>query len=165
MKLTMSLPDQISTIERLLQKLSPDILIVSEANTNHVCNWVYPGYTAHRGHLKGEELVRVSALVKTSLKHTVTHLDVEVPNVMINFQISGKQHRCTGVYREWNYGGRAKTPRVDQEERWCAFEDAWCLANRRRKNSCLIGDMNFDFVGNNLNFQTSEKHSIQLSML
>ena len=93
----MSLKDQISTVEILLKKLSPDILIVSEANTVNICSWVYPGYSAHMGFMKGYELVRVSALVKNSLKHTITHLDVEVPNVMINCQSAGKQHRCTGV--------------------------------------------------------------------
>ena len=81
----------ICEIEAVITKLCPDILIISEANTELVCNWVYPGYTAYKGHLKGADLVRISAIVKTSLQPVVTHLDCEVPNVVVSFKIYNKQ--------------------------------------------------------------------------
>ena len=152
---SMSLPDQIACVETIISKLCPDILIVSEADTEHICNWSYPGYVAHKGKLLGQKLARVSALVRTSIKHTVSHLEVEVPNVVISFLVNGKQHRCTGIYREWNFAAQPNTPRQDQEERWCQFEDAWFLANRRCKHSCLIGDMNFDYLGGDTPHQRS----------
>ena len=143
-----SFKDQITEIEYILQKLCCDILIITEMDAEAVCSWDFPGYATHKGHLKGHDRVRVSALVRTSIKHTVKHLDVEVPNVVIEFKIANKQHRVTGVYREWNYGATPDTPRRDQEIRWCDFEDAWYQDNRKCKYSCLLGDMNFDFLGN-----------------
>ena len=120
---TKSPADQICEIETVISKLCPDVLIVSEADTNLVCNWDYPGYKSFRGHLKGGSLVRVSAVVKASLLPVVTHLDVEVPNVVISFKIDHQQYRCTGVYREWNFSGK-KSAMKDQEVRWTLFEDA-----------------------------------------
>ena len=151
---TKSPKDQICEIEAVITKLCPDILIISEANTELVCNWVYPGYTAYKGHLKGADLVRISAIVKTSLQPVVTHLDCEVPNVVVSFKIYNKQYRVTGCYREWNYGG-VKSDAKDQEARWTDFEDAWYLNNRRCKRSCLLGDLNFDFLGKATTHQQS----------
>ena len=51
---TMSVPDQISTVEKTLSKLNCDILIISEADTENICNWHYPGYSAHKGQLLGK---------------------------------------------------------------------------------------------------------------
>ena len=149
---TLTVQDQISAVETLLSKLQCDVLIVSEADTKVVCNWDYPGYTAYEGQLKGKDLVRVSALVKNSLKPQVSHLDCEVPNVVISFKINNLQYRVTGCYREWNYGGE-ETQKRDQEARWCQFEDAWYINNRRCKRSCLLGDMNFDYLGNGTRHQ------------
>ena len=146
--------DQITAIETVLSKLKCDILIVSEMDTELACSWDYPGYTAFKGHLKGASLVRVSAIVRTTLAPVVTHLDVEVPNVVVNFKINNIQHRVTGVYREWNYGGK-ESDKKDQEVRWTQFEDAWLLNNRRCKNSCLLGDLNFDFRGKDTAHQQS----------
>ena len=151
---TLSVPDQISTVEKTLSKLNCDILIISEADTENICNWHYPGYSAHKGQLLGKPLVRVSALVKNSIPHTISYLDVEVPNIVVNFLIQGKQHRVTGTYREWNYGGQP-TPTEEQIQRWFTFEDAWFANNRRCKHSCLLGDMNFDFIGNSTPHQAT----------
>ena len=76
--ITMSLPDQISCVETIISKLCPDVLILSEADSENICNWSYPGYVAHKGKLLGQTLARVS----------------------ISFILNGKQHRITGVYRE-----------------------------------------------------------------
>ena len=151
---TKSPADQICEIETVISKLCPDVLIVSEADTNLVCNWDYPGYKSFRGHLKGGSLVRVSAVVKASLLPVVTHLDVEVPNVVVSFKIDNQQYRCTGVYREWNFSGK-KSAMKDQEVRWTQFEDAWYTNNRRCKNSCLLGDLNYDYAGKPTTHQLS----------
>ena len=132
----------IEQVELLLHKLVPDILIISEADTEVVTSWNYPGYTAHRGHLPGGHLVRVSAIVRNCLEHSVTHIEEQVPNVVVNFRLNNKQFRVTGVYREWNFSA-VPTDRKDQEIRWTQFEDAWYKDNRRCKNSLLLGDMNF----------------------
>ena len=151
---TMTPKDQICEIEHVISKVCPDVLIVSEVNTELVCSWTYPGYTAYKGHLKGADLVRVSAIVKSSLQPVVTHLDCEVPNVVVSFRINSQQYRVTGCYREWNYGGK-KSDMKDQEVRWTQFEDAWYANNRRCKHSCLLGDLNFDYLGKATTHQQS----------
>ena len=138
----------VTNIEILINKLVPDILIVSEADTEVVTSWKYPGYTAHKGQLLGGgDLVRVTALVRNSIKHTISYLECEVPNVVVNFKIGNSTYRVTGIYREWNYSGK-KSTKPEQEARWSIFEDAWVRANRRCRNSVLLGDLNFDYAGN-----------------
>ena len=146
--------DTVAAVEMLISKLLPDVLIISEADTEVITSWHYPGYKAHKGQLLGADLCRVSALVRTGIPHEVTYLDVEVPNVVISFKLEGKQYRITGCYREWHHGGQtSKTG--DQTDRWTLFEDAWIDKNKRCRHSILIGDMNFCFSGNGTPHQAS----------
>ena len=146
--------DVITDVESLLQKLVPDILVISEADTKVVTAWKYPGYTAHQGRVDGAELVRVSALVRSGIPHTITFLECEVPHIVINFKLENKQYRCTGVYREWNHGG-VESSRGEQTDRWTIFEDAWVANNRRCRHSILLGDLNFCYKGNGTPHQAS----------
>ena len=147
--------DTIISTEILISKLLPDILVISEADTEVITSWHYPGYTAYKGQLLGGgDLCRVSAIVRNSIPHTITYLDCEVPHVVVNLNIDNRRYRVTGIYREWNYSAKPST-RQEQEARWTIFEDAWFRDNRRCKHSCLIGDMNFCYAGNGSTHQQS----------
>ena len=139
--------DTVAAVELLIAKLVPDILVISEADTEVITSSRYPGYVAHKGQLLGADLVRVSALVRTGIIHQVTYLDVEVPNIVISFKVDNLQYRCTGVYREWNFSGKTSTA-LEQSDRWSLFEDAWLDNNKRCRHSLMIGDFNFCYYGN-----------------
>ena len=158
-----SFSEQVTDIELLLKKLNCDVLFITEMDTKSVEAWRFPGYTYHAGHLKGAELVRVSVLVKSSLSHTSSHLDVEVPNVSVDVKILNTTYRLGAAYREWNHGGKSVSP-LSPEQRWAKFESAWVRANIRCKNSLLLGDMNFDALSNESRYQMGLE-PIRLSVL
>ena len=146
--------DQINETEILLAKLLPDLLFISEVDTETLAAWDFPGYKVHKGSLPGGRLTRLTAIVRSSLPHEVTYLDCEVPHAVVNFKINNKQFRCTGVYREWNFGGDHST-KPEQALRWVGFEDAWLGNNKRCNNSILIGDMNYCYLRRNSTHQQS----------
>ena len=149
--------DIITATETLISKLQPDILFISEADTEILTAWDFPGYKTYKGSLPGADLVRLTAIVRRSLPHEITYLQCEVPHAVVNFKIENKQYRCTGIYREWNFSGR-KSTKQEQEIRWAVFEDAWLVNNRRCKNSMLLGDINFCYLnsGNTTHQQSLE---------
>ena len=153
--ITLSPKDQVTTVETVLARMKCDILIISEMNSKLVAASRFPGYVCHPGYLGGDgDLVRVSALVRTGLAHTATHIECEVPNIVLEFKVDGKQHRVTGVYREWNYSARP-SGKQEQLDRWCEFEDRWYDANKRCRNSVLLGDINYCYFGGGSSHQAT----------
>ena len=91
--------------------------------------------------------MRVTAIVRKGIPHTISHLEAEVPNVVVTLRLENKLYKITGCYREWNYSGR-ESSRTEQMDRWTIFEDIWMTNNKRCRHSILLGDMNFCMKGN-----------------
>ena len=143
---TLNIGNKQMEIEAILKKYTCDILFISEAAATEVTSMRISGYEAYAGYLGGHPNARVSALVRNTLKVKVTHVEAEVPNIVIDVDNEGTLYRCTSVYREWSYGGEfALRNTKTQEERWYLFADEWHKMNRRVKRSILIGDLNIDY--------------------
>ena len=143
---TLNIGNKQMEIEAILKKYTCDILFISEAAATEVTSMRISGYEAYAGYLGGHPNARVSALVRNTLKVKVTHVEAEVPNIVIDVDNEGTLYRCTAVYREWSYGGEfALRNTKTQEERWYLFADEWHKMNRRVKRSILIGDLNIDY--------------------
>ena len=133
-------------IESILKKYCCDVLFISEASAKEVVGMRISGYDCHAGHLEGHTNVRISAVVRSTLKVTISNVKAEVPNIVVDVDNEGHLYRLTGCYREWSFGGEFRL-RDDksQEARWFQFVDLWREQNRRVKRSILCGDINVDY--------------------
>ena len=126
-------------IEEILQKFSPQILFVGEADTEEVSKCQIKNYNFVRGTCHGTNKIRVSALIHNSLQHSVETWNCMVPTVVIKVD----NWRFVGCYREWAHGGLATTRSIQQqEERFKTFVDIWKKLNGR---NVVLGDVNIDF--------------------
>ena len=123
----------------LVERLSPDILFVGEANSEDVRVACPGGYAWLSGHQKvNREDVRVSALVRETVKFKVKKIKTKVPAVGVKVG----QWLLVGAYREWaECGDQTQKSRAQQEARLRDFADYWL---KIKGKTAILGDFNFD---------------------
>ena len=132
--------DQIGTsIDTLLKRFHPAILVITECDPDKVEKHVPPDYTFLRG-TSSVGWCRVSMLIKVTQTYEVLELNLEVPTVAI--KVGG--WTFMGVYGEWAAGGRKEShgDRPAELARLKSLVKYWKTLTRGK--ALVLGDLNFD---------------------
>ena len=138
---TLSKANMILTIQSLLVRLDPDVLAIAEPTTEDLdIDW--SPYNLVQGYIHKGKKVRLNLLIKSDLKYSQSHWNVQLPHAVICLE----GWKMIFAYREWAFcGDQATKDSRSQLERWSTFVKRW--SREKGSRTLMIGDMNFHYWG------------------